>query len=185
MQIGDWKALFEHKSSNDSWNLFKEIMLKHEEACTNVSIIKRPCTLPYLTRSIKREMNRKNRYWAKCRQINSREQYDKFKKARSRLRKITRNSKKKHEDIIATETKTNPKNFWNYVSSAKPRRHAIPYLTTPSDKITDHTGIADNLNKQYSSVYIVENSRNIQDIWECPVNVTVPMVAIFESDVQE
>ena len=44
MQNGDWEALFEHKSSNDSWNLFKEIMLKHEETCTTVSYIKRPHT---------------------------------------------------------------------------------------------------------------------------------------------
>ena len=67
MQNGDWEALFEHKSSNDSWNLFKEITLKHKETCTTVSYIKRPCTLPYLTRSIKQEMNRKNRYWTKYR----------------------------------------------------------------------------------------------------------------------
>ena len=126
MQNGNWEALFEHKSSNDSWNLFKEIMLKHEETCTTVSYIKRPRTLPYLTRSIKWEMNRKNRYWAKYWQTNSQEQYDKFKKARNRLRKITRYSTKKHEDIIATETKANPKKFWNYVSSAKPRQHPFP-----------------------------------------------------------
>ena len=92
---------------------------------------------------------------------------------------------KKHEGIIATETKTNPKKFWNYVSSAKPRRHSIPYLTTPSGKITGHAEIAETLNKQYSSVYTVENSRNIPDNQEYPVNVTMLMVVIFESDVQK
>ena len=92
---------------------------------------------------------------------------------------------KKPEDIIATKTKTNPKKFWNYVSSAKPRQHSIPYLTTPSGKITDHAEIAEILNKQYSSVYKVENSRNIPDNREYPVNVTMPMVVIFESDVQK
>ena len=120
-------------------------------------------------------------YEKKYRQNNSREHYDKFKKTR----KITRYFIRKHEDIIATETKTNPKKYWNYASSAKPRRHFIPYLTTPSGKIIDHAEIAETLNKQYSSVYTVENSRNIPDTWEYPVNVTIPMVVIFESDVQK
>ena len=81
MQNGDWEALFEHNASSDSWYVFKEIMLKHEETCTIV---------PYIQR-----MNTKNRYWAKYRRTNSREQYDKFKTARNRLRKIKRNSIKK------------------------------------------------------------------------------------------
>ena len=49
----------------------------------------------------------------------------------------------------------------------------------PSGKITNHAEIAETLNKQYSSVYTEENSRNIPDTQEYPVTVTMPMVVIF------
>ena len=55
----------------------------------------------------------------------------------------------------------------------------------PSGKLTNHAEIEETLSKQYFSVHTVENPRNIPDTREYPVNVTIPMVVIFESDVQK
>ena len=49
----------------DKWSIFKTLLLDAEKQHTSVKMVPNPKTLPYMTREIRKERNRKSRYWKK------------------------------------------------------------------------------------------------------------------------
>jgi len=63
----------------------------------------------------------------------------------------------KIECKLADEAKTNPKKFWQYISSQDHNRQCIKELITKQDgKVTETNKLANLLNQQFVSVFTTE-----------------------------
>ncbi|XP_033759498.1 uncharacterized protein LOC117341744 [Pecten maximus] len=84
-----------------------------------------------------------------------------YNKARNKVRKLTRNSRKEYEKNIALKAKTDPKAVWNYIKSKSTTKLEIGDLYTKtndktSTKVSSDIGKANILCKFFSSVFVKE-----------------------------
>ena len=74
--------------------------------------------------------------------------YEKYVQARNRLRKLTKQLYQNFELGLANECKSNPKKFWNYVSSKDHARRCVKRLTTDDGGEVTDTPETSKLTKQ-------------------------------------
>ena len=85
------------------------------------------------------------------------ENSEKFSKSRNKLKNLTCNLYISFESKLADKAKTNPKKFWEYVSSQDHNRQGIRKLVTEEGgEITNITKLANSLNQQFVSVFTTE-----------------------------
>ena len=75
----------------------------------------------------------KQKIWRDVRRDKTQEDYEKCSKARNKVRKLTQNCVRIHEEDISKSIKQQHKKFWNYVSKKNKSTEAIPAL-----KISDN-----------------------------------------------
>ena len=161
------------------WTKFKGVLLKAQDAHTKTSFKPKPRSLPYMTKDIKREINRK-----KFRQSGDLQQHTKFTKARNKLRNLTRKLYENLESNLAKESKTNPKKFWNYVSSKNHSRRTISRLVKPcSTTVTNITDVANELNRHFASVFTCEPEGPLPNCPGYEAPTTMVQVSIDPSNI--
>ena len=84
---------------------------------------------PLDARSV-RQIKRKHRLWQRFLETKSGEKYNEYVRARNKVRKLTRAAQKKKEKDIASNVKTNPKQFWSYVSKKTKHRNVSRNLNS-------------------------------------------------------
>lgn len=86
-----------------------------------------------LDRKTLRKIKRKNNLWGKIRKkIASEEEELQYKKITNQIRRLTRKAKKLTEQVIAKNSKNNPKAFWKYTQSKLKTKASIPDLQKPN-----------------------------------------------------
>ena len=144
-------------SLEQQWQCFKELLISKANQYTSSKLVPKPRTLPIMTKEIKREINRKSRQWKKYKKHHSPENREKYSKSRNKLKNLTRALYTSFESKLADEAKTNPKKFWQYVSSQDHNRRCIKKLITEQgEETTDTNKLADLLNLQFVSVFTTE-----------------------------
>ena len=80
-----------------------------------------------------RDAVREKNIWRDVRRDKTQENFEKYSKARNKVRKLTRNCVRIHEEDISKSIKQQPKKFWNYVNKKIKSTETIPAL-----KISDN-----------------------------------------------
>ena len=101
--------------SDLAWQNYKNTLLQVERTCTSFSFVKAPKIPQHLNRPIKRAMNRKKKAFSKYKKCKCTHHWDRFARARNKLRQLTRHFIADYEDNLALNIKDNPKRFWRYV----------------------------------------------------------------------
>ena len=108
-----------------------------------------------MNKETQRAISAKKRKWKKYKCSPSTFAIDEYKKVNINCTKIIRKAKKSFEHKIASEIKSNPKSFWNYVNSQRKCKPNIPNLLKSDMTLTlNDNEKADTLNTFFSSVFV-------------------------------
>ena len=131
------------------------------------------------------KVRRKHSAWKRYLETKSGEDYQKYARARNQARNATRRAQRQYETKIAKDTKTNPKAFWNYVSSKTKTKSKIPDIKIPdtNDKTTNDQEKAEVFNKYFKEVFTNEDCNNIPKVNNKTLNSVLKDVVITEEKV--
>ena len=169
---------------NMSWEHLKNAINKTVDSKVPITKCKRgnKSTLP-LDSEIRELVKKKKKAWISYQTNKSEENHKRYAKLRNCLRNLTRRHYYKLEQEIATQAKTEPKRFWNYVSMKTKFKAAIPCLNMTDGTVaaTDQEK-AEVLSNFFSSVFTIEPEGN----WEQPQQSVTTMdenIIFTESEV--
>ena len=133
----DWQSLIVSDNMDDLWFNFKSCLHAVEKQFTSIAYTEKTKTLPFLTKEVREGITSKNKEWRECKKTKQENHLADFKKCHNKLRNLMCKVISDYEVNIAHSAKTNPKKFWNYVSSSNPNRHRICQLICPDTTVLD------------------------------------------------
>ena len=111
---------------------------------------------------IRKSVKRKYKLFKRFLNSNNSYHYKQYVTARNEASKAVKKGKVLYEKKIATESKLNPKAFWNYVNSFRKCKEGVSPLTTDGlNFATDDKTKSNILNDFFSSVFTSEYLTNI------------------------
>ena len=131
----NWEEDFKDKEVEDQWALLTE---RYNRA-VNDCIPKRTLSSKTQRHSIPadaetRELIKlKNKLWKKYLKDNNPDTHKEYCRIRNKVRKKTRQAKKRYESSIVNSIKTNPKAFWRYAQQTNKTKVGIPTLDRGDD----------------------------------------------------
>ncbi len=117
---------------------------------------------PWMTAEIKREIYVKKTNYNSIKESATEETRERYQRSLRACRTLIRQSKSDYEKRIARESKTNPKRFFTYIRSKKKVKNNIGPLADEIGELTqDNRHMARILNKNFSSVFTIENTESV------------------------
>ena len=110
----DWEEKFKD-NVNDQWEILKTVLKLLEDKYVPQKEVSnyRKGNFP-LNANTRKLIRCKNRLWTRYIATRDRTKYLEYCKSRNKIRALTRKLRKGFERNLATQTKKNPKVFWNY-----------------------------------------------------------------------
>ena len=166
LQEVNWNVLLGVTESIDEmYHVFTETLLQIQEQYIPSKQIKEGkrkkaySLLPHEVSAIKK----KHRAWQRYYETKEISKYKEYVKNRNKVKKITRQAKKRLEDQICEEVKTNPKAFWSYVNSGSKCHDTIPELDMGNNIATTDNEKANMLAEYFCSVYTREPEDDVPE----------------------
>uniref|UniRef100_A0A8C5PPB0 Reverse transcriptase domain-containing protein n=1 Tax=Leptobrachium leishanense TaxID=445787 RepID=A0A8C5PPB0_9ANUR len=159
LNVIDWQKLFHGKNTEDKWNIFKLTLEKYtSQYIPLVNKYKRNRLKPmWLSRKVTKEMKNKKKAFKAFKFDKSEASYKAYRAANKACKNAIRWAKLENEKEIAKESKTNPKRFFRYINSKKPKSENVGSLKSESGLLlTEDQDKAEILNDYFSSVFIKE-----------------------------
>ena len=181
----DWESEFKDKNTEQCWLILKakivEVRDKYIPRKHNRQGRKK---VLWMNENTLRAVKKKQTLWKKFLMTKSETDYNNFARARNQARWVTRKAKKKFEEQLAKEVKTNPKAFWNYVRSKTQMKKNTPDLDKDgSSRTTTDEEKANVLNDCFKKVFTSENLDNIPTPITCQYENELKTVDISEDSV--
>ena len=182
-----WKLQLEHKSVNEQWIYFKEVIRNHISKYVpsrKITQGQKRQKIPYDKKTLEkiREKHHLRRKAIKTKDPQVRMQYN---RVRNQVRRLTRNITKEYERGLAKNAKENPKAIWRYINSKSKTKENIGNLLKDPTRRNSEVAESDKekaevLAEYFSSVFTKEPEGPIPTLegWESPkhkmekVNVT-------------
>ena len=175
----DWDTTLNHKDINVTWGKFKNIIKDLEDRHvpnTNISSKNFKIPLDKEIVNLIKEKSSLSRKFVKTKDPAIRKQYNRI---RNKVTKLVRQARKKFEENLAREAKSDPKKIWQYINSKSKVNIGIGDLcmdpTDPKTPQTTNDGEKANiLGNYFSSVFTKEGddevptleSKNTQHKWK-------------------
>jgi hypothetical protein len=152
------------RSVNDNWSDIKLELHKLMDMYIPTKTISGRFHQPWITKNIKRAVNKKQRIYKKARKTNSDEDWGKFKEFRKATKKLIQKSHNEFlNNMLDPESDTNSKKLWSYIKSKRQDTTGIGSLYHQGQTIDDSRGKATALNSYFQSVFTQEDTANIPD----------------------
>ena len=130
----------------------------------NQSMKTKPC---WMNDKVLRKIKKKYHAYKRFLVTKQGEDYQRYINKRNACTREIRKAKKKHEDNIAKDSKTNPSKFWKYVNDKCKTNVGISSLRDDKGKLIDtDKGKADILNNFFTSVFLKEDTSNLPNVEE-------------------
>ena len=157
----NWNEVLAASDINKSWENFTEILNQAVKSC--VPLRNRRATKnikpKWWNNQIQNSLSAKARAYRKYSQTRDENDKIEFERIRRETKKLIRNSKRNLEIYIANSSKSNPKEFYNYVRKKKVLSSNIGPLAMESGQHTENNSeMANILNDYFASVFTVEDS---------------------------
>ncbi len=172
----NWRALFEGKSTEESWVLFDEKIQQLSEKYIPKSRLRDDGRKPppWLNNNIRQKSEEKWRAYWEMKEKKDDPSRRRYAKIRNQLKWLVRKTIRNYERKVASEAKTNPKAFHNYVKSKTKVQSSIPDIETDSGFTKSNSEKAEVMNQFFTSVFTQENLTNIP----APTNIFTDDVLI-------
>lgn len=168
----DWQSEFLNKNCNKSWDTLcstiQRAMRDHIPITTGTSKYKNI----WVDKKTKEAIRDKKKAWYKYKKHKTEENWNYFTRTRNQTNRLIVSRKGEFEGKIASEIKSNPKQFWRYVNSKKSVSRDFPTLIdSEGSAISEDQQKADLFNRYFASVYTVENEHNIPVLLADNINI--------------
>ncbi|MES9884550.1 MAG: reverse transcriptase family protein [Sedimenticola sp.] len=168
LQKIDWNEALERSSTNEAWGDFADII--QHNINEHIPVCKVPAKkydTPWMTRTARETIKNKKRKWIKFINNRSEENRENYEEAKRKVNSETTKAKVEYEKQLATNIKTDERNFWKYVKSKTKTKDTIGNLENENGEIeTDCKKRAEILNVFFTSVFTNEDTTNIPDFEE-------------------
>ena len=127
----DWNEILEGKSVNEMWIIFKKKLDDAIKECIprkTIIINGKVRRSKKVDRRTLKKIKRKKRVWDLYIQSGDGQKYLEYCRLRNQVRAATRKLQKQLEKSVASEAKSNPKKFWQFVNNKMKTRPTIPDL---------------------------------------------------------
>ena len=160
----DWENLLENKTIDESLAVLEENYNYAVKSCiptkkTSTNTRRKPL---WMNEKALRKVKKKHSSWV--RYLNTKQgcDYAEFIKHRNKATHAINKARREYEASIAKECRKNPKGVWNYMKSTNKVKSRIPNLKKSDGSLTTtDEEIAEELNKQYYSVFTKETLENM------------------------
>ena len=166
----DMKEDAQTKSVNDMWNKFKHSL--HESIKRHIpsKVLGNRRNIPWMTKSIKRKINRKRRLYKKSKRSNSPRVQKQFRKLRKEIQNELKHEHNKYIQSLFEDKESDSKEhqhsiskrFWSYIKGRRKDNVAISTLREGNQETNNQEEMANILNRQYESVF-TDDSGNLPD----------------------
>ena len=159
------------KDINSLWNIFKVNLLTSIEKNVPTKMITYKHRLPWVTNSLRKLINRKNKAYS-----NRKKNPNKYKELKRAVQKELRSAYWNYIERIITDipidepdqhitSKAKPKNLFSYIKSIRTENSGVAPLKSDGILVTDTQEKANilNMNNQFQSVFTNERNTNIPD----------------------
>jgi len=186
----NWEFKNISENINNGWNIFKKkLEKKREKYVPHKNVIEgKNNNKPPLDINIVNSIKKKHTLWKRYMETRNEKYYLEYCKVRNKVRKLTRRSRKKHEETISIQAKENPKVIWKYIKSKLKTKEIISELHT--DPFDDKSKMAKTdkektevLSAFFSSVFTVEPTDNIPILEKIIIKHAFTELIITEADV--
>ena len=140
----------------DAWSYFKNQLLTQQRNFIP-NCVKRPTNNknhPWFNTEIKRALIARNNLHKHVKSLRSTENIRLYNEARRRVKTLIKQAKRRYEEDIAADSRTNAKKFFRYINNKKHIRSGIgPLKDSAGTLVTDDQKMASLLNDYFSSVF--------------------------------
>ena len=152
-----WKEVLTQDMETD-WHTFKSTLMDLCNKFIPQKTIKELKQPPWLRRESLQLIRQKRAAWISYRDNKRPADLQRFKELQKKVKKSVSNAKHRYELQISKNAKSNPKLFFSYLSKKKKNKIQVgPLKKEDGDLCYDDKGMAEVLNKQYSSVFTDED----------------------------
>ena len=163
----DWDTLFLEKSVDQSWQLFKDILLGlQDKYIPTVRIKEGSKPKPkWMDKEVTLAIKNKASAWKKYKWCRTASNFLKYKKARNGAKQLITRSRMQFEHKIASEAKSKPKSFTNYVGRQTKQTSEIQKIRNKEGILSQsNLETASFLNTYFASVFTDDaNIINLDD----------------------
>ena len=159
----DWPEMTNDLNTEQAWCFFSNKMsevIRRFIPKSKPRLHKSPPWCNSTTKTIKKE---KNKAWSTYKKDKSKENWESFTKTRNKCNRQIKSQIMSFEKQLASNIKTNPKIFWNYVKFTNGGQKDIPPIKDNGNTISDNREKAEHFNKYFAEVYTVEDMSNIPE----------------------
>ncbi|XP_072037401.1 uncharacterized protein [Amphiura filiformis] len=154
----------EGKSVQDNWTFFRNVLQHLTEKHIPTKLVRPSRDLPWMTRDLKRQIRRKQRWFKRAKHSKGRHVWETYKN----IQKATKQSFRKAywdyiNNTLSPRMEENPKIFWRFVKALKRDNTSISALRDNGQLISEPKGKAEVLNKYFKSVFTREDMTNIPE----------------------
>ncbi|CAL4067303.1 unnamed protein product, partial [Meganyctiphanes norvegica] len=179
----DWKAAFEGKSEQETWDIFKkELEVLVDKYVPLAS--PRDYNEPWMNKPIMKLWKKKYNAWKRYTDRKGHYRYEEYKRETNKLKKQMRKAKRLYEKKLAKGVRYNKKAFYRYVNSKLTVRPEITEIQNENGTIVDVDKLICNIfGKYFSSVHTAASSDNMPDMMDM-FDTEISSIEITQEEVQ-
>ena len=114
--------------------------------------------VPWVDKDVKKMIRKRKKIFKEATKSKKQSHWNKFREIRRDTKRMIKLKYKTYlQNNLCENLKTNPKRFWNFVKAKKKGHNPIPCLKVNGVTLTDDKQKADALNKQFESVFKLNN----------------------------
>ena len=152
-------------SVEDMWSSFKGRIHTIIDERVPSKMTQARQTHPWMNRSIRRTISRKQRAHKRSRRTGTKKDKDRYKKLQAEVQFEVRSAHKHYmQDVVSDSYKGNSKKFWSYIKSTGQESAGVSPLKNEDGFLkSDNQSKANILNNQFESVFTKEDTSSIPD----------------------
>ena len=154
LQSLDFENIFHNLAASEAWETFRKTLDDSIQRYIPLNNRRKKGDPPWMTRSVRNLVNRKQRFWKKFSKDRSDENFAKYKLAEKQCKKGVQDAKRKFERRIADSGNKRP--FSSYIKSKSKARANVGPLKVNGAVINGSKEMAGILNSYFTSVYTRE-----------------------------
>ena len=158
----DWNDRFKNQCAEDMWKELSVNLLESRSKYVPIKITQKGGYPKWITKGIKRKINKRNYLWKKFRNYATYENESKYKTSRNQVTASIRKAKREFELKIAQQIQEDPKAFYSYVrSKSKTKVKVGPLKDQDGNVVSDSKGMSTIFSDYFSTVFTKEDVSNM------------------------
>ena len=157
-------------SVGDMWQDFKATIMATMENFVPSKMSSSRHTHPWINTKIRRATRRKQRAYKKAKSTHQKKDWDRYKNIQASAQKEIRYAHRQYmEDVVSSDMKQNPKQFWSFIKSKRQDSTGVSSLIDKDGFLhSDGSRKAEILNEQFHAAYTREDTSVLPDKGKSP-----------------